>query len=87
MIIVVSTNQVEENKNIINDEIKVLREKNCTTNEKKEKGWNLCKEMEMSKFRKLGLGAGRSKRKKTDDSPQGGGRESKTKQDDEPNKS
>ena len=46
---------IEINKEIINEEIKVLREKSVTTEEKREKGWFLCqKEMKIWETRKTG---------------------------------
>ena len=63
---------IEMNKETINEEVKILRDKDISTDEKRKKGWDLCcKEMESWDKRKQGVGR-TNKRKKGADSPQGG---------------
>ena len=60
---------IESNKKILNDEMRTLRDKNLTLEEKKQQGWNLClKEIKMWQVRKM---EPLKKRKRNPDSPQG----------------
>ena len=62
---------IKTNRSMINEEIKLLRDRNIQTKEKIEQGWKLCKaELAFWDTRRPGVKG--QKRKKQVESPQGG---------------